>query len=111
MNVNSVRVDGIRPRACCRGMAVVRAAAGPPSPVVRPVPHSSQCMPGEYCSHVTHCSLPDVWCSAVRVRPYSFVRWGILRRLPPRRGGGGGHCGWWGGIVWWGGMVDEGRVL
>ena len=49
-------------------MAVVCAAVLL-SPVVWPVPYSSHCSAGEYCSHVAYCSLPGaaVWCGCVSV--------------------------------------------
>lgn len=76
------------------GMAVVCAAAVLPSAVVWFVPYSSHCSAGEYCCHVTHCSLPGVWCEGECVSVV-FVWWGILCVLPPHVGGGWGRCGWW----------------
>lgn len=49
------------------GMAVARATAVLSSTVVRLVPYSSPCSAGEYCCHVTQCSLPvcGVWVAGV----------------------------------------------
>lgn len=88
----------------------VCAAAVLPGAVVRLVPYSSHCSAGEYCCHVTQCSLPGVWCVGGGHVSALFVWWGILCLLPPRRGGGWGHRGWWGVVVVVGGMVGEGRL-
>ena len=103
-------MSGWCPSSSACGMAVVCAAAVLPSAVVWLVPYSSHCGAGEYCCHVTQCSLPGVWCVGGECVSVLFVWWGILCALPPHSGGGWGRRGWWGAVVVVGGMVIEGRV-
>lgn len=104
--MNGVRVDewmsGWCPSSSVCGMAVVCTAAVQPSAVVWLMPYSSHCSAGEYCCHVTQCSLPGVWCGVgVGVGVWcscggvSSVHSPLVVVVGGAVVDGGWHGGWW----------------